>query len=134
MQEKEPIIQYIQAPQKGNKMTGSELKIFQQIGTSLEEISKLIKDANSLTVKNVNPNNKNTVESKIVDAIDKLTSAVDKSTLHETKLAESVTKIATNIEKLTLEVKDIRKAIADAGFEINETLLKSTEIKKNAKK
>ena len=132
MQEKEPIIQYIQAPQKGNKMTGSELKIFQQIGTSLEEISKLIKDANSLTVKNVNPNNKNTVESKIVDAIDKLTSAVDKSTLHETKLAESVTKIATNIEKL--EVKDIRKAIADAGFEINETLLKSTEIKKNAKK
>ena len=29
---------------------------------------------------------------------------------------------------------DDRKAIADAGFEINETLLKSTEIKKNANK
>ena len=117
--------QPIRVQPKVTKMSPSEQKIFQDIAKSIEDLAKLMKESNSNDAKTINPNNKNTVGSKIAESIDKLALGMESNAKASADLAKA---LDIKLGKVVDEIRHMSKSVADGLFELGE--VKKTTAKK----
>lgn len=120
-----PIVENVKIQPKVTKMSPSEQKIFQDIAKSIEDLVKLMKESNSNDAKTVNPNNKNTVGSKIAESIDRLSLAMESNAKSSADLAKS---LDTKLGKIVDEMRHLSKSVGDGLYDLAD-LNKSTKNK-----